>query len=210
MKRGFDLGLSLICCVLLAIPMALTYFGVMIFLGRPVLFCQIRPGRHGRPFKMYKFRTMTDAKDSSGKLLPDEQRLTKFGLFLRRTSLDELPEIINVMKGEMSFVGPRPLLMQYLPHYTPFQSRRHEVLPGITGWAQVNGRNLLSWDERFKFDVWYVDNQSLFLDVKIILLTIGKVLRREGVAAKNSETMTPFADDKTPQKQKTDSTEWNK
>ncbi|MFV8258348.1 sugar transferase [Bdellovibrio bacteriovorus] len=206
MKRGFDLTLALLCCILLAVPMALTYLGVILFLGKPAIFCQIRPGRYGKPFKMYKFRTMTDARDLSGNLLPDSQRLTKFGLFLRRTSLDELPEIINVLKGEMSFVGPRPLLMQYLPHYTPFQARRHEVLPGITGWAQVNGRNLLSWEDRFKLDVWYVDNHGLSLDIKIILLTAWKVFRREGVAAKNSETMTPFVEATDTNTKKTDLT----
>lgn len=205
MKRGFDLILAILCCFVLAVPMVLTYLGVVIFLGRPALFCQIRPGKFGKPFKMYKFRTMTDARDSSGELLPDSQRLTKFGLLLRRTSLDELPEIFNVLKGEMSFVGPRPLLMQYLPHYTPFQARRHEALPGITGWAQVNGRNLLSWEDRFKLDVWYVDNQGLILDIKIILMTAWKVVRREGVAAKNSETMTPFVEKETTTK-KTDLT----
>lgn len=206
MKRGFDLILAILCCLLFALPMTLIYGGVIIFLGYPGLFCQIRPGRHGKPFKMYKFRTMTDARDSSGVLLPDSTRLTKFGLFLRRTSLDELPEIINVLKGEMSFVGPRPLLMQYLPHYSKHQARRHEALPGITGWAQVNGRNLLSWEERFNLDVWYVDNQSIILDIKIILMTIWKVIRREGVAAQNSETMTPFADTSPTTTKKTDAT----
>lgn len=155
---------------------------------------------------MYKFRTMTDAHDKSGNILPDSQRLTRFGLLLRRTSLDELPEILNVLKGEMSFVGPRPLLMQYLPHYSPHQSRRHDVLPGITGWAQVNGRNLLNWEDRFNLDVWYVENQSLLLDIKIILMTIWKVFRREGVAAKNSETMIPFADASSNSTKKTDIT----
>ncbi|AHZ84224.1 putative sugar transferase EpsL [Bdellovibrio bacteriovorus] len=200
MKRGFDLILAILCCLVLALPMALIYLGIILALGRPALFCQVRPGRHGKPFTMYKFRTMTDARDESGNLLPDSQRLTKFGLFLRRTSLDELPEIINVLKGEMSFVGPRPLLMQYLPLYTPAQARRHEALPGITGWAQVNGRNLLSWDDRFKLDVWYVDNHNLRLDIKILLMTAWKVLRREGIAGKNSETMTPFTENSSPNK----------
>ncbi|MGE9746015.1 sugar transferase [Bdellovibrio bacteriovorus] len=206
MKRGFDLILAVLCCLLLAIPMALIYCGVIFFLGYPALFCQVRPGRFGKPFKMYKFRTMTDARDSYGSLMPDSARLTKFGLFLRRTSLDELPEIINVLKGEMSFVGPRPLLMQYLPHYSPHQARRHEVLPGITGWAQVNGRNLLTWEERFNLDVWYVDNRSLLLDIKIVFMTAWKVFRREGVAAKNSETMTPFAEADPTNAKKTDPT----
>lgn len=204
MKRGFDLLLVLVSILFFGIPMLLIYLGVVIFLGSPAIFRQVRPGRHGKPFTMYKFRTMTDAVGSDGKLLPDDQRLTKFGLFLRRTSLDELPEIFNVLKGEMSFVGPRPLLMHYLPHYTSQQARRHEALPGITGWAQVNGRNLLSWEERFKYDVWYVDNQSLWLDLKIIFMTIWKVLRREGVSAKNSETMQPFVDAAASTKRKAD------
>lgn len=177
--------------------MVLIGTAVRLFLGSPVLFAQVRPGLHGKPFRMFKFRTMTNEKDASGKLLPDEQRLTKFGLFLRRTSLDELPEIFNVLKGEMSFVGPRPLLMQYLKHYSAEQARRHEVLPGITGWAQVNGRNTLSWEQRFELDVWYVDHHNLLVDVKILFLTVWKVLKREGVAAKNSETMTPFMDEST-------------
>lgn len=195
MKRCFDLSLSLLCLAIFAIPMLFAWLGVRIFLGKPVIFCQTRPGLNGAPFEMYKFRTMTDAKDDRGNLLPDEQRLTRFGLFLRRTSLDELPEIFNVLNGTMSFVGPRPLLMQYLKHYTPTQNRRHEIKPGITGWAQVNGRNTINWEQRFELDVWYVDHQSLWLDLKIIALTAWKVLKREGVAAKNSETMPPFAED---------------
>lgn len=206
MKRGFDLILAVLCCLIFAIPMALIYWGVIFFLGKPAIFCQVRPGKHGKPFKMYKFRTMTDARDKDGALLPDSQRLTKFGLFLRRSSLDELPEIFNVLKGEMSFVGPRPLLMQYIPHYSPHQARRHEALPGITGWAQVNGRNLLNWEDRFNLDVWYVDNQTLALDIKIIFMTAWKVFRREGIAAKDSPTMEPFADANTKPAKKSDLT----
>lgn len=161
-------------------------------MGRPVLFRQQRPGYRGQPFIMYKFRTMLDTRDEHGNLLPDEQRLTRIGAFLRRTSLDELPELFNVLKGEMSLVGPRPLLMQYLERYTLEQARRHEVKPGITGWAQVNGRNALTWEEKFALDVWYVDNWSLWLDIKIILLTVWKVLRREGISAAGHATMPEF------------------
>ncbi|MFV3410581.1 sugar transferase [Bdellovibrio bacteriovorus] len=196
MKRTFDLLLCSICILIFTVPMAFICAGIYLFLGKPIIFCQTRPGRNGAPFKMYKFRTMTDARDSAGNLLPDSMRLTKFGLFLRRTSLDELPEIFNVLKGEMSFVGPRPLLMQYLDHYTQTQARRHEVLPGITGWAQVNGRNTINWEQRFELDVWYVDNMSIALDIKILFRTVWKVLKREGVAAKDSETMYPFSNQK--------------
>ncbi|WP_225911519.1 sugar transferase [Desulfuromonas versatilis] len=160
-------------------------------LGAPVLFRQARPGWKARPFTIYKFRTMLDARDPQGKPLPDEQRLTGFGRFLRSTSLDELPELLNVVKGEMSLVGPRPLLMEYLGRYSPEQARRHEVRPGITGWAQVNGRNALSWEEKFRHDVWYVDHQSLSLDVKILWLTLIKVIRREGISAEGYATA-PF------------------
>ena len=161
-------------------------------LGSPILFKQTRPGLHGEPFVTYKFRTMTDACDEKGNLLPDAKRLTQLGGLLRSTSLDELPELFNVIKGEMSLVGPRPLLMQYLERYSPKQARRHEVRPGITGWAQINGRNALSWEEKFKLDVWYVDNQSLWLDLKIIVLTIVKVLRRDGISADGEATMKEF------------------
>jgi sugar transferase EpsL len=153
---------------------------------------QLRPGLHGRPFTLLKFRTMTEARDPAGNLLPDEQRLTRLGRFLRRTSLDELPELINVLKGEMSLVGPRPLLMQYLDRYTPEQARRHEVKPGITGWAQINGRNALTWEEKFKLDVWYVDHRSFRLDLRIILLTVWKVLRQEGISQPGQATMEEF------------------
>ena len=161
-------------------------------MGSPVLFKQVRPGLRGRPFMMYKFRTMTDERDIQGRLLPDEQRLTKLGRFLRSTSLDELPELFNVLKGDMSLVGPRPLLMEYLPLYTPEQARRHEVRPGITGWAQVNGRNAISWEEKFRYDVWYVDNWSFWLDIKILWMTIVSVLKREGISAQGHVTMPPF------------------
>ncbi len=161
-------------------------------LGNPVLFKQDRPGLHGKPFTIYKFRTMTDARDNDGNFLPDAQRLPKLGKFLRATSLDELPELWNVIKGEMSLVGPRPLLMQYLHRYTPEQARRHEAKPGLTGWAQVNGRNAITWEEKFELDVWYVDHCSVFLDIRIILLTLLKVFRREGIAAAGEATMPEF------------------
>ena len=169
-------------------------------LGKPVLFRQERPGLHGRIFKMYKFRTMRDLRDAQGNLLPDEQRLTKLGRFLRSTSLDELPELFNVLRGEMSLVGPRPLLVAYLDRYTTEQARRHEVLPGITGWAQVNGRNAISWEEKFKLDVWYVDHQSFWLDFKILFMTLGKVFKREGISAEGSATAPEFMGSEEKQK----------
>jgi lipopolysaccharide/colanic/teichoic acid biosynthesis glycosyltransferase len=165
---------------------------VRFFLGSPIFFNQLRPGKGGVPFKMIKFRTMTDARSPRGELLPDNERLTPFGRFLRSTSLDELPELINVIKGDMSLIGPRPLLMQYLPLYDAFQARRHEVKPGITGWAQINGRNALSWDEKFALDVWYVDNLSLCLDLKIFFQTVPTLLRRDGISAEGEATMPPF------------------
>lgn len=165
-------------------------------MGSPVLFRQTRPGRHGKPFQMIKFRTMRDAVDTDGRPLPDAERLTKLGQFLRSSSLDELPELWNVLKGEMSLVGPRPLLMEYLPLYSPEQARRHEVRPGVTGWAQVNGRNAISWDEKFALDVWYVDNRSLWLDMKIIWLTIRKVIKRDGISAAGEATMSKFTGEK--------------
>lgn len=160
--------------------------------GPPVFFRQVRPGKGGRPFRIVKFRTMNHARDSEGHLLPDAERLTPFGRFLRSTSLDELPELYNILKGDMSLVGPRPLLMQYLGRYTPEQARRHEVKPGLTGWAQVNGRNALSWEEKFKLDVWYVDNWSVALDLKILIMTVVKVLRREGISQPGQATMEKF------------------
>lgn len=161
-------------------------------MGSPVLFRQTRPGMHGKPFQMIKFRTMRDSIDADGRPLPDAERLTKLGRFLRSSSLDELPELWNVLKGDMSLVGPRPLLMEYLPLYSPEQSRRHEVRPGVTGWAQVNGRNAISWDEKFALDVWYVDNRSLWLDLKIIWLTVRKVIKRDGISAAGEATMSKF------------------
>lgn len=192
LKRLLDFFGALLGLGLLALPMAIIAFLVLIKLGSPVLFRQIRPGLHGKPFVLYKFRTMTDARDEDGNLLPDELRLTPFGKFLRSTSLDELPELFNVLKGDMSLVGPRPLLMQYLDRYTPEQARRHEVKPGITGWAQINGRNALSWEEKFELDVWYVDNWSIWLDLKILLLTVLKVIKREGIHADGHATMPEF------------------
>ncbi len=165
---------------------------VAIFLGRPVFFRQQRPGRCGRLFEMIKFRSMTDARDDSGQLLADDQRLTRFGAFLRASSIDEFPELWNVLKGQMSLVGPRPLLVQYLDRYSDEQFRRHEVAPGITGWAQVNGRNSISWDEKFSLDLWYVDHYSLWVDVKILFLTVRNVVRRSGISAEGHATMPEF------------------
>ncbi len=168
---------------------------VKVKLGTPILFKQTRPGLHGKPFIIYKFRSMTNNLSDNDELLPEEMRLTKFGCFLRSTSLDELPELWNILKGEMSLVGPRPLLMKYLPLYSSYQARRHNVRPGLTGWAQINGRNLLAWDEKFKMDIWYVENQSFFLDMRILLLTLRSVLNREGINAEGNITMPPFNGD---------------
>lgn len=179
--------------VLLAPIILIIAIAVRLWIGSPVLFVQFRPGLHGEPFRMLKFRTMLDAYGSDGLPLPDDRRLTPFGRFLRSTSLDELPELWNVLKGDMSLVGPRPLLMDYLPLYSPEQARRHEVRPGLTGWAQVNGRNALAWEDKFRLDVWYVDNRSLSLDLKILLMTARKVVTRDGISAKGEATMTPFA-----------------
>lgn len=192
MKRAFDILVSAGLLILLSPIMALLAVLVWWHLGTPVLFRQVRPGKDARPFEMIKFRTMLDKRDASDKLLPDHERLTPFGRFLRSTSLDELPELWNVLKGEMSLVGPRPLLMEYLPLYSKEQARRHEVRPGLTGWAQVNGRNDLDWPSRFKLDVWYVDNRSFWLDLKILARTIIKVLGRHGINAKGEATMRPF------------------
>lgn len=192
MKRLFDLLASAIGLLLLTVPLALLAWQVRRKLGSPVLFTQVRPGLHGRPFRMVKFRTMTDERDASGALLPDAQRLTPFGRFLRASSLDELPELWNVLRGEMSLVGPRPLLMEYLPLYSPEQARRHEVRPGITGWAQVNGRNAISWADKFALDIWYVDHRSLWLDVRILWLTVRKVMVRDGISAPGDATMPKF------------------
>lgn len=192
MKRGFDLVVAGTALIVLSPLLLVVAVLVRLDLGAPVLFWQLRPGLHGRPFRMVKFRTMRNACDAQGRPLPDEQRLTRFGRFLRSTSLDELPELWNVVKGDMSLVGPRPLLMEYLPLYTPEQARRHEVRPGITGWAQVNGRNALSWEDKFRLDVWYVDHRSLWLDLKILALTVRKVLAREGISAAGEATMPRF------------------
>lgn len=192
MKRFFDFTSSFLAL--------LTFFPVIIVvatmirfkLGSPILFTQERPGLNGHVFKLIKFRTMLDAKDKQGNLLPDHQRMTKFGAFLRSTSMDELPGLYNVLKGDMSLVGPRPLLVQYLPLYNSEQARRHDVRPGITGWAQVNGRNALSWEEKFKLDVWYVENRSFWLDIKILFLTVKKVFIKEGISAEGHVTIEPF------------------
>lgn len=192
MKRLLDITVAMLALVLLSPILAGLVVAVVLTLGRPVLFAQIRPGRHGVPFTMYKFRTMLDARDAEGNLLEDAQRLTRFGRFLRATSLDELPELWNVLVGDMSLVGPRPLLMEYLPLYSAEQRRRHEVRPGITGWAQVNGRNALDWEARFRLDVWYVDHRSIRLDLKILFLTVRKVLAREGISEAGQATMRKF------------------
>ena len=191
-KRIFDITLTLIGALFLSLVFLLTALMVKIKLGSPIFFKQVRPGLNGNLFNMYKFRSMTNECDKDGDLLIDEVRLTKFGKFLRSTSLDELPGLWNVLKGDMSLVGPRPLLVEYLPLYSEKQSRRHEVRPGITGWAQVNGRNAISWDEKFDLDVWYVDNQSFWLDIKILWLTVKKVIVRDGISAKNQVTMPKF------------------
>jgi lipopolysaccharide/colanic/teichoic acid biosynthesis glycosyltransferase len=192
MKRGFDL-LVVVLAVPLWLPVLLfVALLVRLKLGSPVLFRQKRPGRRGRIFEMLKFRTMTNARDAEGNLLPDAERLAPFGRWLRSTSLDELPELLNVVRGEMSLVGPRPLLVQYLDRYTPEQARRHDVPPGITGWAQVNGRNAISWDEKFKLDVWYVEHRSIALDLRILFLTLKKVMIRDGISAQGDATMPEF------------------
>ena len=191
-KRLFDLVLTAIGLVILSPVFLIVALCVRIKLGRQVVFHQQRPGLHGKPFFVHKFRTMTEARDSQGSLLPDEARLTPFGRFLRATSLDELPELINILKGEMSLVGPRPLLMQYLERYTPEQARRHETLPGLTGWAQVNGRNALTWEDKFHLDVWYIDHWSIWLDIKILWLTLCKALKREGINQPGQATAEEF------------------
>ena len=197
MKRVFDFVLALCGVIVLALPLVALIWLVRRKLGSPVFFRQVRPGMHGQPFEMVKFRTMTSERGPDGQLQPDAVRLTPFGRFLRATSLDELPELWNVLKGDMSLVGPRPLLMEYLPLYTPEQARRHKVRPGITGWAQVNGRNAISWKDKFQLDVWYVDHRSLSLDIKILWLTVKKVLVRDGISAAGEATMPRFEGDKT-------------
>lgn len=181
--------------LILAVPLALLAWLIHRKLGSPVLFTQLRPGMHGKPFRLVKFRTMLDVRDASGALLPDAQRLKPFGRFLRSTSLDELPELWNVLCGDMSLVGPRPLLMEYLPLYSPLQARRHEVRPGITGWAQVNGRNSISWVDKFELDVWYVDHRSVWLDLRIMWMTVGTVFDRDGISSEGEATMSKFKGD---------------
>jgi len=192
MKRFFDIAVSGLLLVLLSPLLAFLALLVRRRLGSPVLFRQRRPGKDAKPFEMLKFRTMTDVRGPDGALLADAERLTAFGRFLRSTSLDELPELWNVLRGDMSLVGPRPLLMEYLPLYSPEQARRHEVRPGITGWAQVNGRNALSWSEKFALDIWYVDRRSFGLDLKIICRTLLKVVKRDGISATGEATMPKF------------------
>jgi len=191
-KRFLDIILVVPALIVLGPVLGILILLVRFKLGSPVLFRQIRPGLNAQPFEILKFRTMTEAKDSSGELIPDTERLTDFSRFLRNSSMDELAEVINVLKGEMSLVGPRPLLIKYLDRYTPEQARRHEVKPGITGWAQVNGRNALTWEERFKLDVWYVDHVSFWLDVKILAMTAWKVIKREGINQPGQATMEEF------------------
>jgi len=192
LKRGFDLIIALILLIGLSPLLALLALAVLLKLGRPVLFAQLRPGLHAVPFEFYKFRTMTDARNTAGELLPDAARLTPFGELMRKLSLDELPQLVNVVKGDMSLVGPRPLLLEYLPLYSPEQARRHAVRPGITGWAQVNGRNALAWEERFELDLWYVDHRSFWLDLRIIAMTARRMLRPQGIAQPGHATMTKF------------------
>ncbi|ATP43803.1 sugar transferase [Pseudomonas putida] len=192
LKRVFDVLAASIGLLLLSPVIAIVALMIRRRLGTPVLFRQVRPGMNGKPFEMVKFRTMRDAVDAQGNVLPDAERMTPFGSFLRSSSLDELPELWNVIKGDMSLVGPRPLLMEYLPLYNAEQVRRHDVRPGVTGWAQINGRNALSWEEKFKLDTWYVDNRTFWLDLKIIFLTIRKVVVRDGISAQGEATMSRF------------------
>lgn len=191
-KRLLDILLSGCALIVLSPVLLIVAILVRVKLGSPVIFCQERPGKHGKSFKLYKFRSMTDARNEDGALLPDEIRLTRFGRFLRSTSLDELPELWNIFRGDMSVVGPRPLLVEYLPLYSAEQRRRHDVTPGLTGWAQVNGRNAIPWEDKFRLDVWYTEHVSFALDVKIIFMTVGRVLRRDGISAENSATMEEF------------------
>ena len=195
-KRFFDFVVSIIGLLFSAPVILLIAFQIRRKLGSPVLFRQIRPGKNSKPFQLVKFRTMREGIDQDGSVLPDSERITPFGNFLRNSSLDELPELWNVLKGDMSLVGPRPLLKEYLPMYSPEQARRHNVRPGITGWAQVNGRNAISWEEKFKYDVWYVENQSFWLDMRILWMTIKKVIMREGISAGGEATMPKFTGNK--------------
>jgi lipopolysaccharide/colanic/teichoic acid biosynthesis glycosyltransferase len=191
-KRVFDIVVSLICLSLLMPLFFILYFLILWQIGQPVIFVQVRPGLQGKPFKLYKFRSMTNKKDAKGDLLSDAKRLNVFGHFLRASSLDELPTFWNIIKGDMSLVGPRPLLMEYLHLYNKNQKRRHEVKPGITGWAQVNGRNAISWKKKFDFDIWYVDHHTFWIDLKIIVLTVKKVFLREGITGVGQATMSKF------------------
>ena len=192
LKRSFDLIVAVFLLLLTFPVIVIVYILVCVFLGRPAIFSQLRPGLHGKPFRVLKFRTMSEAKNSDGELLSDAERLTHFGSFLRKTSLDELPQLLNVITGDISLVGPRPLLMEYLALYTEEQMKRHNVRPGITGWAQINGRNAISWEEKFKMDIWYVDNHSFWLDIKILFLTLKKVIKKEGITARGEVTMPRF------------------
>jgi len=196
LKRLFDIVTASLVLLFLSPVIAIVAFQIRRKLGSPVLFRQIRPGLYGKPFSMIKFRTMKNSVDHSGKPLPDSVRMTAFGQFLRSTSFDELPELWNVLKGDMSLVGPRPLLMEYLPLYSHEQYRRHEARPGVTGWAQVNGRNAISWEDKFKLDLWYVENQSFLLDLKILFLTVKKVLVRDGISGEGEATMSKFTGNK--------------
>lgn len=200
LKRTVDLILGITAAILLSPILLITAILVSRKLGSPILFTQVRPGKDGKPFKMVKFRTMLDAIDAQGNPLPDSERLTPFGRRLRSTSIDELPELWNVIKGEMSLVGPRPLLMEYLPLYSPEQATRHDLKPGMTGWAQINGRNAISWEDKFKLDTWYVQHQSLWLDIKIMALTVKKVLVRDGISAEGEATMARFTGSQEQQK----------
>ncbi|MDA1476478.1 sugar transferase [Bacillus changyiensis] len=191
-KRLFDLVSALVLLVVLSPAMMLTACLIKWKIGSPVLFRQVRPGLDGNPFTLYKFRTMTDERDKAGNLLSDEKRMTRTGKLIRKTSLDELPQLLNVIKGDLSLVGPRPLLMEYVPLYTKKQWRRHEVRPGITGWAQINGRNKVTWEEKFELDVWYVDHRSFFLDLKILFLTVVKVLKSDGISQDQHVTVEKF------------------
>lgn len=193
MKRNFDFIVSFIALLVFSPLIVVTAMLIRTKIGTPILFKQERPGLHGESFYVYKFRTMTDARDGNGELLSDDVRLTDFGKLVRKLSLDELPQLWNVLKGEMSFVGPRPLLVEYLPLYTELQAKRHDVVPGITGWAQVNGRNAISWEEKFALDVWYVENQSFWLDLKILWLTVEKVFKSEGISQAGQATIQKFA-----------------